>query len=156
MKMTIKKARQITEQELFLPIKRLFPAKHYLVRREIPFNAKIIDVLLMDMKTHRLIAIEMKIRRWKKALRQAAVYQLVTSQVYIALWYRHINEVNKELIGKYGIGIIEVKKNGPKTLKAKIILSPKQLKLLNRQYAKQLRTYFKTENMKSGENSIVT
>lgn len=77
--MVIDKSTQITEQELFLPIKRLFPVKRYLVKQEVPFNGKTIDVLLMDKKTHRLIAIELKVRRWKKALRQAAVYQLCAS-----------------------------------------------------------------------------
>jgi len=145
MKMTDKRERQVIEEDLFLPIKRLFPAKRYLIRREIPFNGKTIDVLLMDKNTHRLVAIEMKVHRWGKALRQAAVYQLCASQVYIALWHKHINEKNKELIANYGIGIIEVKRIGKNTLKSEIILPPKQPRLLNRQYAKLLRVYFENK-----------
>ena len=140
----IKNSKQIIEEELFLPIKKLFPVRRYLIKREIPFNGKIIDILMVNKKTHRLIAIELKVKKWKKALRQAAVYQLCTSQVYIALWYKHLNKKNKKLISKYGIGIIAVKKINEKTLKAEIIIPPKQLKLLNKQYAKQLRTYLKT------------
>lgn len=140
----VDKTKEIPEEKLFSPIKRLFSAKHYLVKREIPFNGKTIDVLVLDRKTRRLIAIELKVRKWRKALRQAAVYQLCASQVYIALWHKHLNETNKELIAKYGLGIIEVKKIEKRSLKAEIIILPKQLKLLNRQYTKQLRTYFES------------
>lgn len=145
MKMIVKKKTRIKEEEFFLPIRRLFPLRRYLIKREIPFNGKTIDVLLMDRKSHRLIAIELKVHKWKKALRQAAVYQLCASQVYIALWHKHINETNKELIANYGLGIIEVKKIGKNTLKSEIILSPKQPELLNRQYAKLLRVYFESK-----------
>lgn len=143
--MIVKRKPPIIEEELFQPIRRLFSAKRYLIKREIPFNGKTIDVLLMDRKTHRLIAIELKVHKWEKALRQAAVYQLCASQVYIALWHKHINEMNKELIANYGIGIIEVKRTGKNTLKSEIILPPKQPKLLNRQYAKLLRVYFENK-----------
>ena len=95
----------------------------------------------MDRESNRLIAIELKVHKWKKALRQASVYQLCVNKVYIALWHKHINETNKKLIANYGIGIIEVRKIG-KNLKSTIILSPKQRGLLNRQYAKLLRLYF--------------
>jgi len=136
------KIRPIAEEELRLPIRRLFPADRYMMRTEIPFNGKIIDVLLMDKKTHRLIAIELKIRKWKQALRQAAVHQLCANRVYVGLYRKYINESDKEFIARYGIGIIEVKRTCKKTLKAVVIQQPKRLKLMNPQYAKELRTYF--------------
>lgn len=134
---------KIKEEELFLPIKRLFPSREYLIKREISFHGKSIDVLLMNRKSHRLIAIELKVNKWKKALRQAAVYQLCASHVYIALWHKHINDKNKKIIANYGIGIIEVRRLQNKSLQSKVLISPKQTALLNKQYAQLLRVNFK-------------
>lgn len=136
-----KKARldHIAESALLAPIKRLFPQHQYVVRSEVPFNGKSIDVLAMDRKTRRLIAIELKVRKWRKALRQAAVYQLCANRVYVALWHKHVNPENLELISSYGLGVIEIAPNRRANLRAKIVCQPKRRALLNRNYARELR-----------------
>lgn len=133
------KGDRIPESALLAPIKRLFPQRHYVVRSEVPFNGKSIDVLAMDRKTRRLIAIELKVDKWRKALRQAAVYQLCANRVYVGLWHKHVNPQNLGLISSYGLGVIAIAPDARTKLKATIVSEPRRKALLNKNYARELR-----------------
>ena len=107
------------EIELSNIIKDFYTKKRYEVITEAPLLTKRIDVLGFKRGLFRkeMVAIEVKISHWNKALSQAIIYKLCTDQVYIAIWHQYIHRVNKEELRKYGIGLIEI--NGKAVVKQK-------------------------------------
>ena len=51
---------------------------------EVPVYERFLDIVAVQEQT-RVVAIELKIRDWRKALQQAVVAQLVADEVYIAI-----------------------------------------------------------------------
>ena len=68
------------------------------------------DLVLFDEQLIDLVAIELKINKWKAALRQAMVHQLWATEAYVALSRKHINSAlrNWEIFEKCGVGLISV------------------------------------------------
>ena len=67
---------------------------------------KVVDIICQNDKE--IIAIEVKVRNWKRALRQAIIYQLCANRTYVALCHRFSGRVKIEFFLKYGVGLIEV------------------------------------------------
>jgi len=132
----------IAEKALLAPLRRLFPAERFALRTEVPFRGKNIDVLLLDRKTRRLVAVELKVRKWRKALRQAAVYQLGAHQVYVALWHKHVSDERVARMSSHGLGVIEIAEGPRRRWTAHVVAKPKRTSLLNRRYAHDLRGEF--------------
>lgn len=132
----------IKEADFIRPIQQLFPKSKYQMLSEVPFNGKHIDLLFLSKETRKLIAIEMKVKKWKRALRQAAVYQLCANMVYIALWCDHINEDNKEEITNRGLGLISIERGHGDNLKAKIVAGPKRTGMINKKHSREMRERF--------------
>jgi len=74
---------------------------------EVPVYERFLDIVAVQEQT-RVVAIELKIRDWRKALQQAVVAQLVADEVYIAIWHRHTTSVDRSLLAKTGVGLISV------------------------------------------------
>lgn len=133
------KKRQISEDDFLRPIRRLFPKNQYSFFEDVKVNDRRIDVILYRKDNGRIIAVELKIKKWQRALEQAAVYQLFTNQVYVSLWHKHLNPKNIEVFNQYKIGVIVVEPTTKQDLKAKIIQKPKRSIKINKYYAKELR-----------------
>ncbi len=129
--------KRIKERQLLKPVCRLFPK--LVPVTEFPFKGKLIDVLFIKRKTGKgnLIAIELKIKKWKKAMRQAAVYQLFAHKVYIALPNDRLNDRVLETVTNQGIGVISIDLE-KKLLKAKIVRRPKPTNFLNKKYTEEV------------------
>lgn len=114
----------MNEVELSNKIKDFFTKKKYTVITEAPLLTKRIDLLCYKkgLFKNKMVAIEVKVSHWNKALTQAIIYKLGTDQVYIAIWHQFIHRVKKEELKKFGIGLIEI--NG----KAIVRLKPRKLK----------------------------
>lgn len=134
-------SRRIAEKDMTAPLRRLFPAARFAMLTEVPFNGKSIDVLLLDKKTRRLIAVELKLNKWLKALRQAAAYQLCAHAVYVGLPEERLNGENSAVISGHGLGVISFRRAG-RGLRAEVVRRPKATGLMNRDYARQLRKLF--------------
>lgn len=72
---------------------------------------KSIDLMFRDKKNGFLIAIEVKLRDWKRAVRQAALNTSYCHYSYIAIPYNLAEKINKETFGQLGIGLIGVKED---------------------------------------------
>jgi hypothetical protein len=98
------------EFELLDPVQSFFGTRHYTFAHEVPLGQRKIDLLAIDKRTHRWISIELKVRDWKNALRQATLNHLVADQSYVALWHRAIPAAlrKQEIFGHYQVGIISV------------------------------------------------
>ena len=95
------------EKSMFPKIKAHFNNEFSLFR-EVPFYNKRIDVVGVNRSTSELIAIELKLEDWKKALQQAAMDQLGGNRAYVALWHKNIHRADIEKFKECGIGLLEV------------------------------------------------
>lgn len=73
---------------------------------EVPMLSKRIDVVLR--RDDNIIAIEAKVKNWKRALQQAISYRLCADAVFIAIWKDFTHRVDRQLLGEYGVGLIEM------------------------------------------------
>lgn len=99
---------KIAEEELCDVMEDDLRQKQLLFYKEVPLISKRIDYLCVDQNERELIAIEMKVKNWKRALQQALTYRLGVDKVYIALWHEYVHRVDMNVLDDYGIGILEV------------------------------------------------
>jgi hypothetical protein len=89
---------------------------------ELPFFDRGIDIYAVKRGPRAsAYAVELKIRDWQKALRQAAIYQLCCDYSYVALPPNAACRVDIELFKQCGIGLLSVERDESVTviLKAK-------------------------------------
>ena len=87
------KSRRVAECDLCLPVRRFLNREGYdRVIRELPFFDRSIDVYgvawadgAKTVEGAKTIAVELKLRKWQKALHQAALYQLCSDYSYVAM-----------------------------------------------------------------------
>jgi hypothetical protein len=87
------KSKKFAECDLSLPVRKFLNREGYdRVIRELPFFDRSIDVYGVawadEAKTTNAantIAVELKLRKWQKALHQAALYQLYSDYSYVAM-----------------------------------------------------------------------
>jgi len=96
----------VFEKDMLNDIRFFFETKGYEVFTEVPFFSKRID--LICVKDSDVIAVEMKIKDWKKALWQAYVNQLCAVKSYVAMWHEYTHRIDRKRFKKYGIGIMKI------------------------------------------------
>jgi hypothetical protein len=100
----------IAEEKMLSPARGLFSPAEYWATPEAPFGRKRIDLLLIPRHDIQWIAIELKVRDWKRALWQAAINAQLVDRSFVALWHTSIKAAEKELalFRHYGVGLIVV------------------------------------------------
>jgi hypothetical protein len=126
----------IKEEQLYAPILELF-GEDYFAAYNVQLGPKRIDVVLASKITDKIIAIEVKISKWKQAMRQALNYQLAADESYVAILEKHANSINLQEFNKLGIGLIAVNSEG----KAVIRISAKPSPRKQNNYSTLLRAY---------------
>jgi len=76
------------------------------VVREIPYFYSAVDVF--GVNDFHCAAIELKVTRWQKGIRQARIYQLFAHKAYICMPMNYTSRPPRELLQKLGIGLIAV------------------------------------------------
>lgn len=79
---------------------------------ELPFYQRSVDIYGFSRTTDKTIAIELKLHKWKKAFRQALIYQLCADEAYIAMPQKYTSRVDFDLLSEHGIGLISVSEAG--------------------------------------------
>jgi hypothetical protein len=81
------KLRRVAECDLCVPVRRFLNREGYRrVIRELPFFDRSIDMYGIALDDGaKTIAVELKLKRWQKALHQAALYQLCSNYSYVAM-----------------------------------------------------------------------
>ena len=69
------------------------------------------DVYGYSRRDDLTVAIELKLRRWARAVEQAMLYQLCSDLVYIAMPAESTASVDLEVLEEYGLGLISVRKS---------------------------------------------
>lgn len=112
------------EKELLWPVEDFFKKKDYAVYYEVPLLSKRIDLIGVKSGFNDILAVELKVSKWKKALEQAITDRLCANRVYVAISSKYIHRVKKELFREWGIGILEVDGKVIVHEEAKVNLSP--------------------------------
>ena len=76
---------------------------------EIPIRQKRIDLYFIHRNYPKTIAVELKIRKWKQALRQAYQNSFYAQKSYVGLWHEFLNKKAVSEILSFGLGILEIK-----------------------------------------------
>ncbi|MHA1363290.1 MAG: hypothetical protein ACTSP1_12290 [Candidatus Freyarchaeota archaeon] len=98
----------IFEGEIVLKVKSYFQNQKYSVYSEVPMLSRHIDLVCVKPNFKEIVAIEAKVKDWKKALKQAKTYRLCAHKVYVALWYEYIHRAKSELFDSFGVGLLKV------------------------------------------------
>lgn len=98
----------ITEAKLQDFCSAYFRKLGFQTREEVPFLFKVADLFCFHERTGECIAVEVKIRNWRKAVTQALVYQLMADRVYVALNDNYVNVIDTMLLADKGIGLLSV------------------------------------------------
>jgi hypothetical protein len=102
--------RKYDETTLYLPILDLF-SDQQLAFAEVPYFGKRVDLVLASSSLNILHAIEIKLRDWQGALKQAAINQLFAHFSYAALPEARIRTLRPEqwdAFRRYHVGLISV------------------------------------------------
>jgi hypothetical protein len=98
----------VYENDLYPPMIEYFTKRDYSIELEIPIHRNRIDLIAYDQK--RLIAVELKLRNWQRAVRQAAYYQFGSDLSYIAMPFYQAIEAHKRRykLDQDGVGLFAV------------------------------------------------
>lgn len=93
-----------SEKDLYPPVVQFLKQKGYVCHYEVKFLTRSID--LIALKKRKIIAVELKVRNWQKALQQALTCRLCAQETYLAIATEYSHRVDMELLKEYGIGLI--------------------------------------------------
>lgn len=96
------------EDQLILPVKKYLAKQNYDVYPEVPLFSKKIDLIGFRQTFDELVAVELKVKDWKDALRQAITDRLCAEKVYVGISRKYVHRAKTELFAEWGIGILEV------------------------------------------------
>jgi hypothetical protein len=99
---------KLLEVDLFEPISQYFQDKGYSIDFEVPVYRNRAD--MMAYTETELIAVELKLKNWKRAIRQASYYQLGADYSYIAMPFNEAFEVHKKhkMLNRERVGLLAV------------------------------------------------
>lgn len=140
--MSKKEAQQIParEDDLRNPVERLFPATEFVVNYEVPFGLKRIDLVFKSRSDEQdIIAVELKLRNWKRAIWQAVHNRQIASYSYIALPEATAPSIDISTLNSLGLGLIVTNMK-----EARVLLSAQRSKYVNERLAKEVSSIVKS------------
>ena len=97
----------LREELLVQPVEDYFTSYGYMMVREVQFFSKYIDLFGFNGGSSSTVAVELKVRNWRRAIKQAKIYSLCANRVYIAMPYLVAKRAAKEM-GSDCIGVLAV------------------------------------------------
>ena len=104
----IRMKQKISERRLADVMINYLRKENHVVAREVQYYGKSIDIVAMPFDSDRLIAVEVKVANWKKAIKQAAINQTVAEECYVAMYAGYIHRVDLQQLQKCELGLISV------------------------------------------------
>ncbi|HUU78660.1 MAG TPA: hypothetical protein VMX55_09950 [candidate division Zixibacteria bacterium] len=123
----------IKEFELYPVVEELLIKEGYCFYKEVKVLTRSIDIIAVKnkkaiiIKKKKVIAIEVKVENWKKALQQALTCRLCAHEVYIAIWKDYHHRIPRRLLKKYRVGLILITEN-----EASFLYKPRKSKIVHR------------------------
>lgn len=144
----------VKEKELYSPLLDLF-GKEWTGAESVPLGAKLVDLAMMSKSSNRVIAIEAKVKDWKRALRQALNYQLAADESYVAISKNHAGSIDQDRFRRLGIGLIVI---DLEARKADIAVPARQSTRKEENYATLMKAHLaeRTANSTQGQQSSVS
>lgn len=106
----------VLESSMTAKVSEYFKNKGYQTSDEVPIIGKKIDLVAFNKRNS--IAVELKVKDWQRALRQAVIHKIVADYVFVAIWHEYIHRVDIDQFKQLGVGILEVNDSIIETLKA--------------------------------------
>ncbi len=78
------------------------------VKREYRHYEKYIDLIGLIIDRNELMSVEIKVKNWQKAFKQAVVNLAVAEKSYMAMYSEYIHRVDIDQLREHGIGLISV------------------------------------------------
>jgi len=106
----VNKTKHVAECDLCRPVRRFLSRAGYSkIVEELQFFDRSIDVYgVASGEEARTVAVELKLRKWQKALQQAALYQLCCDYSYVAMPKDVARGLEPKAFSAAGIGILAV------------------------------------------------
>jgi hypothetical protein len=103
---------KLLEIDLVEPVSQYFSDSGYSIALEVPVYRNRAD--LVAYTETELIAVELKLKKWQRALRQAGYYQLGADYTYIAMPFNEAFEVHKQrkVLENERVGLLAVIMDG--------------------------------------------
>lgn len=103
-----------------------------------------IDLLLLDHKSVKLIAVEVKREKWKDAINQSIKNKLYADYSLLAMPSKNCTRVPLEILHNYGLGMIRMDLSED-TFSASIVELPTQSDEANRFFKRELMNIFESK-----------
>ncbi|MCY4634806.1 MAG: hypothetical protein OXG04_09955 [Acidobacteria bacterium] len=100
------------EAELLAPVQAHLAAQYPEQQPEAGFYEYRIDLYAHCPTTSRTIAVELKLRNWRRAVEQALLYQLCADQAIIGVPETTAPHVDLEELRTHGLGLLAVRPDG--------------------------------------------
>lgn len=102
-------SQNVVEEDLKAGLKSFFRSHGYRAYAEVRMISRWVD--LVAVKKDEIVAVEIKIRNWREALRQAVAYQLGADYSFVAMPFKHACEAyrNRYWFRKEGVGLIAIR-----------------------------------------------
>lgn len=90
-------------------VKQYFYTRGFMGFEEVPIQRKRIDLYFVHQNYPKTIAVELKIQKWKDALRQAYQNRFYAQMSYVGLWHEHLTDLAVSKILNFGLGVLAIK-----------------------------------------------
>ena len=112
----------VAESELYGPVADTGPFAGEKFKRQARIadwshSTKQIDMVCV--RGRRVHAIELKVRDWRGALRQAYTNLYVADYSHVALWHEYVRNVDKDMFVRFGVGLLSVGDSCGRVIKPK-------------------------------------
>ena len=79
-----------------------------IIQEELSFFQCSIDIYAASADGANTVAVELKLENWRKAVRQARVYQLCADRVFLAMPSVYVHRVDIDSLSCIGLGVLSV------------------------------------------------
>jgi hypothetical protein len=125
----------VREDKLRLPVHKLFPPELYFCKSEVPFGLKRIDMVFRQRSNNQeIVAVELKLKKWRKAVWQATANRQIATYSYVALPSQRAASIDKQLMVSLGLGLIVTDSED----NARIVLPAKRSRCVNSRIALEI------------------
>lgn len=133
-----------TEASLLSPISRFVRARGFNCQlEELQFYEYRIDLYGYSLNRDLTIAVELKLKDWRRAIQQALVYQLCADAAYVAMPVESCRKADRDALVEFGIGMIGIASDN----KCTEILAPRRNSVLRKHYREEY-IYMLMESLK--------
>lgn len=99
------------EADLAAPVGRFLRNRAFhLQSSEVPFYEYRMDMYGYSEREDLTVAVELKLKRWSRALEQAILYQLCSDLVYVAMPRAQVGRVDCTVFEQHGVGLLAVER----------------------------------------------